>query len=185
MHQIKQIRDKIAQALVAASIPGVLAKVFPSRVRKAWPDEGDFICVYTQNSDFDDQDTAPTIYQVDTDVVVQVIVQQALAGQDLEDRMDEITDDVVRALLQVHGISGPFDGALEWFFLRGIRPTLSAEGEVLKFSQSVVFSGRWKVILPDEVPDADFLRMGSTLGGPDSAPAEDLETNFITDMRIP
>ena len=99
--------------------------------------------------------------------------------------MDEITDAVVRALLQVHDISGLFDGTLEWFFLREIRPTLSADGEVLKFSQSIVFSGRWRAILPDEVPDADFLRMGSTLGGPDSAYAEDLETNFITDMRIP
>lgn len=185
MLQLKQIRDKITQTLVAASIPGVLSKVFPSRARRAWPEEGDFICVYTQNSDFDDQDTAPTIYQVDTDVVVQVIVQQAPTGQDLEDRMDEITDAVVRALLQVHDISGPFDGTLEWFFLRGIRPTMSAEGEALKFSQSVIFSGRWKSILPDEVPDADFLRMGSTLGGPESASAEGLDINFISDMRIP
>jgi hypothetical protein len=185
MQQLKQIRDKVTQALVAAAIPGVDDKVYSTRARRAWPDEGDFICVYTQNSDFDDQDTNPTIYQVETDVVVQVVVQQAPTGQDLEDRMDEITDKAVRALLQVHDISGPFDGTLEWFFLRGIRPTLSAEGEVLKFSQSVIFSGRWKAILPDAVPDADFLRMGSTLGGPDNASVDDLDTIFISDMRTP
>lgn len=185
MLQLKEIRDKIVTALVAAAIPGVDDKVYPTRARRAWPEEGDFICVYTQNSDFDDQDTSPTIYQVDTDVVVQVIVQQAPSGQDLEDRMDEITDKAVRALLQVHDISGPFDGTLEWFFLRGIRPTLSAEGEVLKFSQSIIFSGRWRAILPDDVPDAEFLRMGSTLGGPGDASAEDLDTTFISDMRTP
>lgn len=185
MLQLKRIRDQVTASLIAANIPGVGDKVYPSRARKVWPEEEDFLLVYTQNSDFDDEDTAPIIYKVDTDVVVQVIVQQAPAEMDLEDRMDQITELVVRDLLKVHGIEGPFQGTLEWIKLKGIRPTLSAEGEVLKFSQNVVFSGQWKAIIPDTVPGDDFARMGSTIGPPVGANAADLDVTFISEVRTP
>lgn len=185
MLRLKQIRDQITASLIAANIPGVGPNVFPSRARKIWPEEENLLLVYTQNSDFDDEDTAPIIYKVDTDVVVQVIVQQAPSGQDLEDQMDQITEFVVRDLLKVHGIDGPFGGTLEWIKLKNIRPTLSAEGEVLKYSQDVTFSGQWKAIIPDTVPGDDFSRMGTTMGPPVGANAADLDVTFISDVRTP
>lgn len=185
MIQLKQMRDRTTAALIAAAIPGVGDRVFPSRARSGWPEEEDFLCVYTQGTDFDDKDTAPTIYEGQTDLVIRVVVQRAPRDQDLEDRMDQITEAVVRAMLPVHGIEGPLDGLLDWLLLRAVRPTLSPEGEVLKFSQQVIFSAQWKRAIPDETPADDFLRSWTTLGAPESAQADDLDATFTTNMRTP
>lgn len=185
MIQLKQMRDRTTAALIAAAIPGVGDRVFPSRARRGWPEEEDFLCVYTQGTDFDDKETAPVIYEAQTDLVIRVVVQKAPSDQDLEDRMDQITEAVVLAMQPVHGIAGPLDGLLEWLLLRAVRPTLSPEGEVLKFSQQVLFSAQWKRALPDETPPDDFLRAVTTLGAPAAAQAPDLDATFTTNTRTP
>lgn len=185
MIQLKQMRDRTTAALIAANIPGVGLRVYPSRARSGWPEEEDFLCVYTQATDLDDQDTAPVIYSAKTDLVIRVVVQNAPKDQDLEDRMDQITEAVVLAMLPVHGIAGPLDGLLEELLLRSVRPTLSPDGEVLKFSQQVLFSAQWKRAIPDEGPEDDFLRMGTDLGPPAAAQATDLDAPFTTNMRTP
>lgn len=183
MIHLKDIRKAVADTLIAANIPTVLDKVFASRARMIWPEEGDFLCVYTQVSNFEDNDTSPVIYTVDTDIVVQVIAQDATTEQAIEDRLDTITDAVVRTLLKEHGISGPFSGKLEWIYLKSIRPTLSAEGEVLKCSQSIEFEGRWRITLPSAGPTDDFLSTHTTLGSPTDTHAPALDSIFITNMR--
>lgn len=185
MIQLKQMRDRTTAALIAAAIPGVGPSVFPSRARSGWPEEGDFLCVYTQASDMDDQDTAPVIYSVKTDLVIRVVVQKAQRDQDLEDRMDQITEAVVLTMLPVHGITGPLDGLLDDLRLRAVRPTLSPDGEVLKFSQQVLFSAEWRRAIPDDTPPDDFLRAGTVLGAPAAAQAPDLDATFTTNMRTP
>ena len=60
---------------------------------------------------------------------------------------------------------------------------VSAEGEVLRNSQLVTFVAEWQATLPDDQATDDFLSMGTDLGAPESAKADDLEANFITDME--
>jgi hypothetical protein len=80
---------------------------------------------------------------------------------------------------------GPFGGLVEWFRFRGTRPTLTAEGELLRNSRQVLFSAQWRAALPDTVPESEFLRMGSDLAPPASAHAEDPGVVTVTNMRTP
>jgi len=183
MIQIKAIRDQATADLIAANITGVTSKVYPSRSRPVWPEEQDHLLVYTTNTDADDQDTAPVSYLCITDLVVQVVAQGGTSDAALEDRLDQITAEVVDALQPLHGIAGPLSGAAEWVTFRGIRPTLSADGEILKGSQNIIFSVKWRVELPNGTPPDDFLRAGTTLGAPTAAKAPDLDTDFQTNVR--
>ena len=180
MIQIKEIREKVTQRLKDSAIPGILDKVYPSRARKIWNTEDSLILVYTENSTFEDNDTAPVIYNVETDILVEIICQ---GGEELDDRMDELTQQVIDSLIYVHGVEGPFDGSLEWIYLKEVSSEFSAEGEILKASQSIRFSGMWRVALPDETPPDDFLTMGTDLGPPTDSQAEDLDSDFTTNMR--
>lgn len=185
MIQLKNIRTQVVADLVAANITGVLAKVYPSRARPVWKEEGDLLLVYTTNTDAEDQDTAPVEYMCTTDLVVQVVVQGQTADQDLEDRLDQITAEVVDTLQPLHGIAGPLAGYAEWVTFRGIRPTLSADGEILKGSQHIIFAVKWRVALPNGTSPDDFLRVGTELGAPTATKASDLDTDFTTDTRTP
>lgn len=191
MLQIRDIRKQAVSDLKAAAIVGILDNVFPSRSRKIWPAEGDTLLVYTQNSDADDQDTAPVIYQVDTTLVVRIVVQETddadldndAQEEALESRLDEITEAVVRALQPVHGIAGPLAGLADWVHWKGLRPYMTAEGDVPRNSRQVLFSVIWSAELPDTLPTAEFLRAGTELSPPDVSHAEGLASEFITEMR--
>lgn len=198
MKRLTLLRQAVVAALKAAAIPTVADRVYPSRSRKVWTDEGDLALVFTQETSSDDEDTAPTIYRNDTSVVVQLIAQETAEREtspgDLEDdeqeealeaRLDDLAEAVVVALQPVHGVEGPFGGLVEWFRFRGTRPTLTAEGELLRNSRQVLFSAQWRAALPDTVPESEFLRMGSDLAPPTSAHAEDLGSETVTNMRTP
>lgn len=190
MIQINTIRSEVVALLKAANIPGVEDKVYPSRSRKIWPSEGDLLLVFTQETDADDQDRAPVIYQNSTTLAVRVIVQGAdeedttdEEEEEIEARLNILTDAVVRAMHPIHGAEGPLNGACDWLKWRGLRPVVSAEGEVLRNSQLVTFVAEWQATLPDDQATDDFLSMGTDLGAPESAKADDLEANFITEME--
>lgn len=198
MRRLTLLRAAIVAALKAATIPSVGDRVYPSRSRKVWTDEGDVLLVFTQETNSDDEDTAPTIYRNESSVVVQVVAQETEDQEDdpsdlsdndqeeaLEARLDGIAEDVVVALQPVHDIAGPFGGLVEWLRFRGSRPTLTADGEILRGSRQVLFSAQWRAALPDDTPTAEFLTMGTNLTPPAPAHAEDLGANIQTEMRTP
>ena len=180
MIAIRQFRDAIVHKLKDAQIPTILNKVYSSRARKIWGSEESLILVYTPETEFDDQDTAPIIYGADTVIAVEIVSQ---GGEELDDRLDELTQLVVDALIYPHGSEGPFEGKLEWIYVKSIGSEFTAGAEVLKGSQTVTFAGMWRAILPAETPVDEFRTMGTDLGPPDDAQAEDLNVNFTTDMR--
>lgn len=189
----REIRQAVVALLKAAALPGVGDNVFPSRSRKVWPEEGDVLLVYTQEDDADDRDTAPVIYQVETSVVVRIVVQEDedkelendAQEEALESRLDDLADAVVRALQPVHGSEGPLGGLVGWFRWKGSRPFLSADGEAPRNSRQILFSATWSAELPDTLPEDDFLRVGSRLEPPASAHAGDLSASFVTPTRTP
>ena len=190
MIQINTIRSGVVALLKAANIPGVGNKVYPSRSRKIWDIEGDLLLVFTQETDSDDQGRSPVIYQNSTTLAIRVIVQGAdeetstdEEEEEIEVRLNVLTDAVVRAMHPVYGSEGPLNGACDWLEWRGIRPVIGADGEVLRNSQLVTFVAKWQSTLPDDMATDDFLRMGSDLGAPASAKAESLDATFITEMQ--
>lgn len=192
MIAVRTIRQEAVALLKAANIPGVLDRVYPSRARKIWPDEGDLLLVYTQESDADDQNTAPVIYKVLTTLVVQAMVQ----GTDEEDpsdeeeeaieaRLDELTEAVVRAMQPVvFNIMGPLNGSCDWVTWKGTRPVISGDGDVLRNSRAITFSVTWSQSLPDDPCPDDFNTSGTTLGGPAAANAPAIDATFTTQQRI-
>lgn len=193
MIRCRDLRAATVAALKAAAIPGISERVYPSRGRKIFPSEGDLLLVYTQELDADDKDTAPVIYDVDGSLVVRAVVQE-FEDEDLEDddqeealeaRLDEITQRVVEVLQPVHGIDGPFDGLVEWIRWRGTRPTISADGEVLRNSRQILFSATWREELPATQPPDELLRLGTTITPPDAANAPALDVSFSLNTRTP
>lgn len=191
MIAIRTIRQEATALLKAANIAGVGTNVFPSRARKLWPSEGDLLLVYTQESDADDEGTAPVIYKVVTDLVVQAMVQGAdeedpsdEEEEALEARLDEICEAVVRAMQPVVlNIMGPLNGCCDWVQWKGIRPVISGDGDVLRNARAITFRVTWSQSLPDDPCPADFLRSGTTLGGPTAANAPAIDTTFTTEQR--
>lgn len=191
MNRLRLIRRQVVADLKAAAIPGVGDRVFPSRSRKIFPEEGDLLLVYTQDLDADDKDTAPVIYSVDATLVVRVVVQddeEAEDGDDeeaLESRLDELVETVVRVLQPVHEVDGPLGGLVEWLRWKGTRPFLSADGEIPRNTRQILFSAQWSAELPDTIPADDLLRIGTQLEPPAPAQAGDLSVSFTLDMRTP
>lgn len=193
MIRVRDIRRAVVQVLKDAAIPGVGDRVYPSRSRKIFPEEEDLLLVYTQETDADDRDTAPVIYQVETSIVVRAVIQERededlendAQEEELEARLDELADLVVRAMQPVHGVEGPLGGMVEWLRWKGTRPFLSADGEVPRNSRQILFSATWSAELPDQLPADDFLRAGTQLEPPASANAGDLSASFVTTTRTP
>lgn len=193
----RDMRRAAVQLLKDANIPGIGSNVFPSRSRKIWPEETGILLVFTQEDDADDRDTAPVIYQVQTSLVIRAVLQDEELPEDadertndeqeeeLEARLDELAERVVRAMQPVHGVEGPLGGLVEWLRWKGTRPTLSADGEVLRNSRQILFSATWSAELPDELPEDEFLRIGTELKPPASADAGDLSAEFVTPTRTP
>ena len=99
---LRNIRMAVCNKLKTANLPFIGEDVFCNRAEKAWPQEKAFLSVYVQQSSFDTQETSPEIYRVETDVVIDVVVQgaQELDGETLEidDLFDVISSNVVDLL---------------------------------------------------------------------------------------
>ena len=99
---LRNIRMAVCNKLKTANLPFIGEDVFCNRAEKAWPQEKAFLSVYVQQSSFDTQETSPEIYRVETDVVIDIVVQgaQELDGETLEidDLFDVISSNVVDLL---------------------------------------------------------------------------------------
>lgn len=103
---LKQIRYAVVNALKTANLPGVGGNVFASRTTKAWPEEGAFICVYTNDSNFDNGTQSCTDYKVETELSIEIICRD-LAYQktssgiveiSIDDQMDILSDLVLKTI---------------------------------------------------------------------------------------
>ena len=99
---LRNIRLTVCEKLKQANLPFIGNDVYCNRAEKAWPQEKAFLSVYVQQSSFDTQDIQPEIYKVETDVVIDVVVQgaQELEGElfEIDDLFDVISSNVVDLL---------------------------------------------------------------------------------------
>lgn len=84
----KEIRQALTALLVAANIPNVMGKVYPSRARKIMPGELPVIAVYTRGEPtIEEFSQAPLEYKRHVNLVVEVI---AKADENLDNTLDDI-----------------------------------------------------------------------------------------------
>lgn len=188
--KVRSIREAVVALLKGAAIPGVLDNIFPSRSRKIWPDEGDLLLVFTQDTDADEQDTAPVIYACATTLAIRVMVQAEeeedtsdAEEEAIEARADDLSEHVLRIMQPVVSSNGPLGGLCDWIKWKGFRPMISPDGEILRNSQLLTFSVIWDMALPDTPCPDDFNISGTTLGGPTAANAPAIDATFITQQR--
>lgn len=102
----QKIREAVVAALKAASLPGVGDNVFASRTTKSWPSEGAFICVYTNDSNFDNGTQSCTNYKVDTELSIEIHcrnvayqkTENGVVEVSIDDQMDILSDLVLKTL---------------------------------------------------------------------------------------
>lgn len=150
---LQKIREAVVAALKTASLPGVGTNVFASRTMKAWPEESVFICVYTNDSNFDNGTQSCTNYNVTTELSVEIICQNVAYRKtahgvekvSIDDQMDVLSDLVLKTLFH-DGMD--FNNALNldvknYIKVNSIQNTFSSEGEKVVGSAVVSLSVTW------------------------------------------
>lgn len=181
-----ELRKAIVEGLQSASIPFVGENIFSSRTLGGFPDEGDFISVYTNSNQFEDGDRSPVIYKVTSDVIVDVVVQGSIYDEETErdilidERMDLITDAVLRVLVH-NSIPGNIykDLGMKKVRVTSIQNTLAGDGETDKGTQRISLSFMWYLRLPDGSAEDDFLEAGNSL----KVAGSDNSIDWITKTR--
>ena len=146
---LRNIRMAVCDKLKEANLPFVGEDVFCNRAEKAWPQEKAFLSVYVQQSSFDTQDIQPEIYKVETDVVVDVVVQgsQELDGETfaIDDLFDIISSNVVDLLTSYPRPKWFVEDQLAAsdFTLRSFSDEINGEGETDKGTRKITFSAVW------------------------------------------
>lgn len=149
MLTICEIRKAVVAKLAQAYLQFVGDQVFESRTEMAWPQEGCFLAVYTKSSSFDNQDTSPVFYKVETEVVVDVVVQSAIDvdGEhfSVEDIIDIVTSEVVNVLSSYPRPQWMIQDkvASSDFVLKNVEKDMNGKGETVKGAQSVTFTATW------------------------------------------
>lgn len=147
---LRNIRMTVCDKLKTANLPFIGEDVFCNRAEKAWPQEKAFLSVYVQQSSFDTQETSPEIYRVETDVVIDVVVQgaQELDGEILEidDLFDVISSNVVDLLTSYPRPKWFVENQLasSEFTLRSFSDEINGEGETDKGTRKITFSAVWR-----------------------------------------
>lgn len=183
------IREAVVAGLKAASITFVGENVYGSRTVNAFPEEGDFICIYTNSNSFDDGDRSPVIYRVTSDFVIDIVVQGLCSIDDrvyaIDERMDIITDAVLNVLAH-NSVSGNIYSGLGMKKVRvsSIQNTLAGDGEMDKGTQRITMSFMWYLPLPNGEAEDEFLEAGNTLNveGADRSKAIKWITNTRKDQ---
>ena len=181
-----ELRKAIVEGLQSASIPFVGKNIFSSRTLGGFPDEGDFISVYTNSNQFEDGDRSPVIYKVTSDVIVDVVVQGSIYDEETErdilidERMDQITDAVLRVLVH-NSIPGNIykDLGMKKVRVTSIQNTLAGDGETDKGTQRISLSFMWYLRLPVGSAEDDFLEAGNSL----KVAGSDNSIDWITKTR--
>ena len=146
---LRNIRMAVCAKLKEANLPFIGEDVFCNRAEKAWPQEKAFLSVYVQQSSFDTQDIQPEIYKVETDVVVDVVVQgsQELDGElfAIDDLFDIISSNVVDLLTSYPRPKWFVEDQLASsdFTLRSFSDEINGEGETDKGTRKITFSAVW------------------------------------------
>ena len=146
---LRNIRMAVCEKLKEANLPFIGEDVFCNRAEKAWPQEKAFLSVYVQQSSFDTQDIQPEIYKVETDVVVDVVVQgsQELDGElfEIDDLFDMISSNVVDLLTSYPRPKWFVENQLAAsdFTLRSFSDEINGEGETDKGTRKITFSAVW------------------------------------------
>jgi len=139
----------VCEKLKEANLPFIGEDVFCNRAEKAWPQEKAFLSVYVQQSSFDTQDIQPEIYKVETDVVVDVVVQgsQELDGEtfEIDDLFDMISSNVVDLLTSYPRPKFLVENQVfaSDFTLRSFSDEINGEGETDKGTRKITFSAVW------------------------------------------
>ena len=146
---LRNIRMAVCEKLKEANLPFVGEDVFCNRAEKAWPQEKAFLSVYVQQSSFDTQDIQPEIYKVETDVVVDVVVQgsQELDGElfEIDDLFDMISSNVVDLLTSYPRPKFLVENQVfaSDFTLRSFSDEINGEGETDKGTRKITFGAVW------------------------------------------
>ena len=146
---LRNIRMAVCAKLKEANLPFIGEDVFCNRAEKAWPQEKAFLSVYVQQSSFDTQDIQPEIYKVETDVVVDVVVQgsQELDGEmfAIDDLFDIISSNVVDLLTSYPRPKFLVENQVfaSDFTLRSFSDEINGEGETDKGTRKITFSAVW------------------------------------------
>lgn len=146
---LRNIRMAVCEKLKEANLPFIGEDVYCNRAEKAWPQEKAFLSVYVQQSSFDTQDIQPEIYKVETDVVVDVVVQgsQELEGEvfEIDDLFDMISSNVVDLLTSYPRPKFLVENQVfaSDFTLRSFSDEINGEGETDKGTRKITFSAVW------------------------------------------
>ena len=146
---LRNIRMAVCAKLKEANLPFIGEDVYCNRAEKAWPQEKAFLSVYVQQSSFDTQDIQPEIYKVETDVVVDVVVQgsQELDGElfEIDDLFDMISSNVVDLLTSYPRPKFLVENQVfaSDFTLRSFSDEINGEGETDKGTRKITFSAVW------------------------------------------
>lgn len=146
---LRNIRLTVCEKLKQANLPFIGNDVYCNRAEKAWPQEKAFLSVYVQQSSFDTQDIQPEIYKVETDVVIDVVVQgpQELEGEvfEIDDLFDVISSNVVDLLTSYPRPKFLVEDqvAASDFTLRSFSDEINGEGETNKGTRKITFNAIW------------------------------------------
>lgn len=146
---LRNLRLAVCAKLKEANLPFIGEDVFCNRAEKAWPQEKAFLSVYVQQSSFDTQDIQPEIYKVETDVVVDVVVQgpQELDNEEfqIDDLFDVISSNVVDLLTSYPRPKFLVENqvAASDFTLRSFSDEINGEGETDKGTRKITFNAVW------------------------------------------
>ena len=147
---LRNIRMAVTDKLKAANLPFIGKDVYCNRAEKAWPQEKAFLSVYVQQSSFDTQDTQPEIYRVETDVVIDVVVQgaQELNGEtfQIDDLFDVISSNVVDLLTSYPRPKWFIEDQLasSEFTIKSFSDEINGDGETDKGTRKITFSAVWR-----------------------------------------
>ncbi len=146
---LRNLRLAVCAKLKEANLPFIGEDVFCNRAEKAWPQEKAFLSVYVQQSSFDTQDIQPEIYKVETDVVVDVVVQgpQERDNEEfqIDDLFDVISSNVVDLLTSYPRPKFLVENqvAASDFTLRSFSDEINGEGETDKGTRKITFNAVW------------------------------------------
>ena len=160
---IKELRANVVKALKDANINGIGNAVFPSRIKRAWPEESAFISVYTPRTDFDDKRTSPRFYfavgELDVDIYARVGSENPRDPSNIFDTSKA----VVTALQPIESRKGPYGGLVKRLVFKSFSNNLSALGERERGSQRIVFQVEYAVNITVGGPVDNFVKAENTL----------------------
>lgn len=167
---IKELRANVVKALKDANINGIGNAVFPSRIKRAWPEESAFISVYTPRTDFDDKRTSPRFYFAVGELYVDIYARVSSENPrdpsnifDVNDFLDDTSKAVVTALQPIESRKGPYGGLVKRLVLKSFSNNLSSLGERERGSQRIVFQVEYAVNITVGGPVDNFVKAENTL----------------------